>query len=1094
MVPVSDADLAASAVSVVRGRVTAIASHWNAGRRQIFTDVTLAVDEVLSGPVLAATVTLRQPGGSVAGLEHWIEGSPEFRVGEPVLVFLRAARDGTLRVAHFFQGKFSIVRDPFSGEDLAVRTPGPGVRMLAPRTPAAGPRDTRRLEDLRALLRAPRRHTPTPPPLQTAPLTSGPIEQSQAFTFNGTPSRWFEADAGQAIPIYTNSAGEPRAPTLGFDQVRQGLAAWSNDPFANFRYQDGGLTGARGIHLDGVSTFTFGDPDGVIDPPVNCSGTLAMGGFFRSGTESRVVNGQTYMRILEGDIVLADGWQGCGFYEVFANLAETATHELGHVLGLGHSTDPDATMYAAAHFDGRGSTLRPDDLAGLRFIYPAPATLAVTLAGSGSGTVTSSPAGISCGADCSEPFAPGTSVTLTATPAGGSTFAGWSGGGCGGTGACTVTVSGSLTVTATFNGAGNLGLAFGSPASGATVSGTTTVALSASGGSGYSYQVRLDGATIFAGTAASFAWDTRTVANGAHTLSATVTDSLGRTASASVPVTVSNSTGALRVAITQPGSGATVSGVPWAVMWVEGASGVSNTFTLTLGGQTVGGGTTSSAGPVSLPYDTRGVPDGVQSLTANVRDAGGATGSQTVSITVRNGTTAPPLTASVTSPAAGATVSGVITVSAAGSGGTPPYSYGLNVDGARVASGPSASFTWNSAGVANGGHTLSVTVTDSAGGSVTPAVGITVSNGAAPPPPPPPAGGTLKVVYTQPASGATVSGTNWVTLWLQGAAGGTNTYTLSVAGQTVATTSTSSTGPVTMAWTTSSVADGLQTLTATARDATGNSGAASVSVSVANGGAPPPPPPSGGPASVTLAYNGKVRDRVGTNSTALGADGALDAALTMTLSASGGRTVISLLLENDIGGIWDTAGSSVHWALGVATSLDGALVNNASTISINVPVADGGSLILFASDYSGNTGFVTGRVLTLTVTFSDGSTAQTTTTIGGSGGGTTPPPPPPPPPPSTGTLRVFLTSPSSGATVGGVVWANIWLDGAAGSSNVYTLLVDGVAVVTQTDPGIHVTLPWTSTGTANGAHTLSATVRDATGNTGSTAITVTVGN
>src|SRR3990170_3323449 len=77
-------------------------------------------------------------------------------------------------------------------------------------------------------------------------------------------------------------------------------------------------------------------------------------------------------------------------------------------------------------------------------------TLTVTKAGTGSGTVTSTPAGISCGTDCSEPYASGTAVTLTATPAAGSTFSGWSGGGCGGTASCTVTLTANTSVTATF--------------------------------------------------------------------------------------------------------------------------------------------------------------------------------------------------------------------------------------------------------------------------------------------------------------------------------------------------------------------------------------------------------------------------------------------------------------------------------------------------------------------------------------------------------------------------------------------------------------------------------------------------------------------
>ena len=80
---------------------------------------------------------------------------------------------------------------------------------------------------------------------------------------------------------------------------------------------------------------------------------------------------------------------------------------------------------------------------------PSEFSLTVSPAGTGSGTVTSSPAGINCGIDCSEAFAAGTEVTLTATPATGSTFSGWSGA-CTGTGACKVTMSATRGVTATF--------------------------------------------------------------------------------------------------------------------------------------------------------------------------------------------------------------------------------------------------------------------------------------------------------------------------------------------------------------------------------------------------------------------------------------------------------------------------------------------------------------------------------------------------------------------------------------------------------------------------------------------------------------------
>jgi hypothetical protein len=87
-----------------------------------------------------------------------------------------------------------------------------------------------------------------------------------------------------------------------------------------------------------------------------------------------------------------------------------------------------------------------------RFITGAPPTsftLTVTKSGTGTGTVASSPPGISCGTSCSADFASGTVVSLTAAPDSGFTFAGWSGA-CSGTGACSVTMDAAKSVSANF--------------------------------------------------------------------------------------------------------------------------------------------------------------------------------------------------------------------------------------------------------------------------------------------------------------------------------------------------------------------------------------------------------------------------------------------------------------------------------------------------------------------------------------------------------------------------------------------------------------------------------------------------------------------
>jgi len=79
-------------------------------------------------------------------------------------------------------------------------------------------------------------------------------------------------------------------------------------------------------------------------------------------------------------------------------------------------------------------------------------TLTIIKSGKGSGTVSSLPAAIDCGATCSATFDAGTLITLTATADTDSTFSGWTGGGCSGTGACELTINSNTTLTASFTG------------------------------------------------------------------------------------------------------------------------------------------------------------------------------------------------------------------------------------------------------------------------------------------------------------------------------------------------------------------------------------------------------------------------------------------------------------------------------------------------------------------------------------------------------------------------------------------------------------------------------------------------------------------
>lgn len=99
------------ATQVVAGVVEETESTWNHDRSRIYTRVTLRVEQLLAGQAGDAVV-FQIPGGRVGNLASVPSHTPEFRVGEDVLVFLRGARGRLPSVLGGTFGKIPLAREP----------------------------------------------------------------------------------------------------------------------------------------------------------------------------------------------------------------------------------------------------------------------------------------------------------------------------------------------------------------------------------------------------------------------------------------------------------------------------------------------------------------------------------------------------------------------------------------------------------------------------------------------------------------------------------------------------------------------------------------------------------------------------------------------------------------------------------------------------------------------------------------------------------------------------------------------------------------------------------------------------------------------
>ena len=237
-------------------------------------------------------------------------------------------------------------------------------------------------------------------------------------------------------------------------------------------------------------------------------------------------------------------------------------------------------------------------------------------------------------------------------------------------------------------------------------------------------------------------------------------------------------------------------------------------------------------------------------------------------------TTAP--TVSLTSPGAGTTVSGSVTVAANATDNVGVVGVQFKLDGANLGTEDTASpysTTWNTTTATNGSHTLTAVARDAAGNTTTStSVTVTVSNSTPDLTPP-------TVSVTAPTSGSTVSGSQAVTATAADNVGVVGVQ-FKLDGANLGTEDTAS--PYSITWNTTTATNGSHTLTAVARDAAGNTTTStSVTVTVSNSTPDLTPPTvsvtaptSGSTVSGSQAVTATAADNVGVVGVQFKLDGA----------------------------------------------------------------------------------------------------------------------------------------------------------------------------------------------------------------------------
>lgn len=308
MLKMSFEELSSNSESIIIGKVKNIDSYWNEERTNIYTEVTVSIEDDIKGVNKQDEITIITPGGEVDGITQYVSDSPTFKLGEEAVLFLnelssqnlspQQIQPGTYQVTGSSQGKIDITDS--STNNITINT----------------------LEER----------------LETEESS---LASDSGFVYNG-----FSWPGTLPTAIYYVNA-----PSAKNTQIQAAAETW-NKAGANFTFQYAGTHSRSGKSAkNGVNEIMW----------YNLGKTyiLAQATIWFSGD-----------KILENDMVFNTMFKwGATDYAIYGyhDVQSVALHEFGHWLSLGHSHEYGSIMYFYTKSMQRN--LHSVDIAGIQYIY-----------------------------------------------------------------------------------------------------------------------------------------------------------------------------------------------------------------------------------------------------------------------------------------------------------------------------------------------------------------------------------------------------------------------------------------------------------------------------------------------------------------------------------------------------------------------------------------------------------------------------------------------------------------------------------------------------------------------------------------------------